>query len=283
MRTYVKAYSDIFIKYLFASEGNEDILLDFINDVLVDSDFPRITEVKVTNPFNISTFKEEKYSIVDVKVVDEEGSKYNIEVQSVSESYYNNRILYYWSKIYSSQLKKGESFALLRSVISINVLNYILIRENKNLHNLFGLYMKDDTNIVLTDHIFFHFIEMPKLKKIKPNLYSDIERWVYFFLNEGKEEDSNMKILIKNDPVIKKAHSIYDKFTQDDELRELYENRIETERKILTELETAERKGRQEGERKKAIETAKKMKEKGLDMNFIVEITGLSKEEIEKL
>ena len=44
-----------------------------------------------------------------------------------------------------------------------------------------------------------------------------------------------------------------------------------------------EEKGRKEGERKKAIETAKKMKEKGMDIQTIKEITGLSREKIEKL
>ncbi len=302
MDNYVKAYSDIFVKFLFSSEGNEDILLDFLNDVLADSGFPKIIEAKVTNPFNLSNFKEDKWSIVDVKVVDEEGSKYNIEVQSRSENYYNNRILYYWSKMYSSQLKEGESYKLLKPVISINLLNYVLIKGNDKLHNLFGLFLKGDNDVALTDHIFFHFIEFPKLKKNRPDLYSEIEKWVYFFLNEGKKGDKNMKVLIKSDPIIKRAHSEYEKFTQDDELRELYENRIESERKIITDLEIAEKEGRKEGEkigeekgrkegekigekkgeRKKAIETAKKMKEKGLDINFIVEITGLSKEEIEK-
>ena len=44
-----------------------------------------------------------------------------------------------------------------------------------------------------------------------------------------------------------------------------------------------EKMGMEKGERKKAIETAKKMKEKKLNVSFIAEITGLSVNEIKKL
>jgi predicted transposase YdaD len=44
-----------------------------------------------------------------------------------------------------------------------------------------------------------------------------------------------------------------------------------------------EMKGRKEGAKDKAVEIAKKALEKGNPIEFISEITGLSKEEIEKL
>lgn len=50
-----------------------------------------------------------------------------------------------------------------------------------------------------------------------------------------------------------------------------------------TNLEEAEKRGKEEGEKGKQQEIAKKMKEKGIDISTIIEITGLKKEEIEKL
>ena len=50
-----------------------------------------------------------------------------------------------------------------------------------------------------------------------------------------------------------------------------------------TKLEEAEKRGKEEGEKEKQQEIAKKMKEKGIDISTIIEITGLKKEEIEKL
>ena len=40
---------------------------------------------------------------------------------------------------------------------------------------------------------------------------------------------------------------------------------------------------RREGKRETQLEVAKKMKEKNIDINLIIEITGLTKEEVEKL
>jgi predicted transposase/invertase (TIGR01784 family) len=293
---YVKAYSDIFVKYLFGSEGNEDILLDFINDVLSDSGFPLIKWVEVLNPFNIKEFRSDKLSILDVKAVDENERTYNIEIQSNPEPHYRNRILYYWARLYSSQMRSGEYYSLLRPVISINLLNYVLVRENNRLHNLFWLSLSDDPEIVLTDHIYFHFIEMPKFVKRHPELLSeDLEKWVYFYLYEGKEDEEKMKILFKDDEPLQKAHNLYKRFTKSDELREVYQNRIEAERRYNTALSNAEEKGRKEGmkngrkegmengRKEEKIQTAKNMKNDGLDIEIIMKYTGLSRKDIEKL
>jgi predicted transposase/invertase (TIGR01784 family) len=61
--------------------------------------------------------------------------------------------------------------------------------------------------------------------------------------------------------------------------REQYENRLRAQRDIITIKEEEFNKGLKEG----IIETAKKMKEKGIDITIIEEITGLKKDFIEKL
>ena len=47
--------------------------------------------------------------------------------------------------------------------------------------------------------------------------------------------------------------------------------------------EKALKEGREEGEHKKAVETAKVLKSAGVSINLIIDSTGLSIEEIEKL
>ncbi len=75
----IKAYSDLFVKYLFGYHGHEDILLTFINDVLINSGFKAIKSVIVTNPFNIQSYKDDKLSVLDIKAVDEDGKIFKIE------------------------------------------------------------------------------------------------------------------------------------------------------------------------------------------------------------
>ena len=62
---------------------------------------------------------------------------------------------------------------------------------------------------------------------------------------------------------------------------------FDAERDIKNSLDTASKegftKGKAEGKAEEKVETALKMKQKGLDLNLISDITGLSIEEIEQL
>ena len=57
---------DCFIRYLFSDEGNENIVLDFINGVMIDLNFQTFNNVVILNPFNLTKYLDGKESIVDV-------------------------------------------------------------------------------------------------------------------------------------------------------------------------------------------------------------------------
>ena len=44
---------DCFIRYLFSDEGNENIVLDFINGVMIDLNFQTFNNVVILNPFTL--------------------------------------------------------------------------------------------------------------------------------------------------------------------------------------------------------------------------------------
>ncbi len=82
-----------------------------------------------------------------------------------------------------------------------------------------------------------------------------------------------MKILIKNDPVIKHAHSSYEKFTADDELLQVYEAREKRLHDEAARLSDAKEEGllegMQKGHLKGLMDSAKKMKELGVSIDII--------------
>jgi predicted transposase/invertase (TIGR01784 family) len=244
MSDNVKAYSDIFVKYLFASPGNEDIVLDFINDVLKDSGFTKIDKVKILNPFSIKSYPDEKMVIVDLEVKDESGRVFNIEVQSTGDEDYKHRALYYWARLYSQQISEGDNYSILKPAITINLLNFDLIKEISDYHSWFILTHNEDKDLVLTDHLIIHFLELPKLSQnILDNLNNDLQKWLYFFKNRDKEEDENMRLVIKDDEPLNKANEKYEHFNSDDQLRKMYDTYIEQKRKYRTDIEIAEKKG----------------------------------------
>jgi len=136
---YVKATSDIFIKYLFGMDTKESdqLVISFINAVLTDSDFPTITKVIQKNPFNYQEFADDKLSVLDIEVEDENHKLYNIEVQSSGNTHFRNRSLYYWAKLYTSQSKEGDPYYNLLPAIGINILDFTLFSELSGYHNFF--------------------------------------------------------------------------------------------------------------------------------------------------
>ena len=92
---------------------------------------------------------------------------------------------------------------------------------------------------------------------------------------------------MKTNKIIEDAKVELEKILADPEVRYLVEAREKQLKDINSALYNAEKRGEEKGLEKGIKEgikqTAKAMKEKGIDINTISDVTGLSKEEIEKL
>ncbi|MEL7597757.1 MAG: Rpn family recombination-promoting nuclease/putative transposase, partial [Clostridiaceae bacterium] len=70
---------DLAFKKLFGSEENKDLLISFINSILIEEE--QIKDITIKNPYNVSNYINGKMSILDIKAVDEKGKWYDIEIQ----------------------------------------------------------------------------------------------------------------------------------------------------------------------------------------------------------
>ena len=278
----IKKLNDFFIRYFFGLKGDEDLLLSFINSIMIDSNFATFVSVEIINPFNLSEKANNKESIVDLKAVTEDGTIVIIEIQTYSTKNFFERALYYWSKNYSSVLKKGDEYYELRPVISINLIDDILFDKNdKRMHTCYLLKEKN-SNQILTDHIQLHYVEIPKFDKnadmaeSPPVAKKELKNWI-LFLKSNKEED--MSQLLKEDTISEKAINKYNYFTDNEDLLNEYDKR----EAYLVYQHSLMRDFKEEGEKNKAILIAKNLKKSGLDIKFISENTGLPIDEIEKL
>jgi predicted transposase/invertase (TIGR01784 family) len=210
--------------------------------------------------------------------------------------------LYYWSKLYTSQLKNTDGYKGLVPTIGINILKFILLPELPAVHNFFMITEAREKKYVLTDHLVIHFLELPKIESLE--ISSKIDRWLLYLKKEGKD-DEMLNILIKDDDDLKLAHKKYETFTSDQKLRWLAIDREKAERdKIYHENMSKwnkaevmaeglnqglnqgieqERSMQEELRKQEKLETAKKMLAEGLDIKMISHISGLSIVEIEKL
>ena len=269
---------DCFIRYLFSDEGNENIVLDFINGVMIDLNFQTFNNVVILNPFNLTKYLDGKESIVDVKCITEDNQTVIIEIQLQGNQYFIRRSLYYWANSYSSLLNKSENYTKLSPVISINVLDFTLFNDIDDFHSCY-LLKEIKHNKILTDHCMLHYIELPKF-----NLNNDKEKlssWIKFFKGE------NMSNLIKENNIFEEVEKRCQSFIDSDPLINAYRKKEWNEYfyKDMMNVEREEgiKEGKLEGIKERNYSIAKNLKKAGSDIKFISEITGLTIDEINKL
>ena len=273
--------NDCFIRYLFSDEGNENIVLDFINGVMIDSNFQTFNNVVILNPFNLTKYLDGKESIVDVKCITEDNQTVIIEIQLQGNQYFIRRSLYYWANSYSSLLNKSENYTKLSPVISNNVLDFTLFNDIDDFHSCYLLKEKN-SNQILTDHIQLHYVEIPKFDKnadmaeSPPVAKKELKNWI-LFLKSNKEED--MSQLLKEDTIFEKAINKYNYFTDNENLLNEYDKR----EAYLVYQHSLMRDFKEEGREEEKYSIAKTLKQMNMDDASISKATGLTIEEIQNI
>ncbi|MDC7233749.1 MAG: Rpn family recombination-promoting nuclease/putative transposase [Spirochaetales bacterium] len=286
MAAYINPVSDFFVRYLLGSESNKEILIDFINTVLLDlyPDFEIICDITILNPFNQTVLNLEKESILDVKAQDRLKRIYNIEIQVARQSEFKERSLYYWAKLFSGQLAKGDEYKTLNPVISINLLDFILFPEMKKPHNCFTAIDDRTKSVVLSNMMQIHYFELPKMDEEPDNLAeSRLARWAFYFKNEGRIDENELKrLIVEGDPVMEKAHDAYKDFSMSDELIEAYEAHQKYLRDKAAEIDFARKEGLELGIEKTNLKNAKAMEQEGISYEIIQKVTGISEQQLKE-
>ncbi len=276
----IKPTSDLFTAVLWSAPKNEPILRDFINAVLGDIGWPPITKATVKNRFNIKEFAADKEIILDVQVEDETKRKFDIEVQIASHSAFPNRVLHYWSDLYSDQLRIGGDYSELRPVTSIIITEFAIFPGLKNVHNVFHLTAMEDPSFVLTNDLQIHFLRLSELLKGRwealEKLHRKLKQWVNFFVFGATKTEEEMSQLVENDTIIRDAYRELQRFSSNPEMREKERQR----QRFLAEYNLSMGAAKKDGRSERDVEIAQNMKKEGCDPKFISRMTGLSSDEI---
>ena len=269
---------DFAFKLIFGNEQNKDILLSLLNSILEDYQESPIEWIEILNPFMDREYEKGKTAILDIKARDQNGEYYNIEMQITDQYFYEKRALYYWARLYSSQLGKGSDYDNLKRTVSINILNFETTGKNIKYHTAYRLKEIND-NFELTNQEEIHFLEMEKFSKELPDLQKTLDRWIYFIKYAERFSEHNLPEPLKEVESIKKASSVLERISLSDEQREIYEDRLNMYLDERGAIRTAELRGRD----REKIEIAKKFLEMGLSVEQVKKGTGLALDEIKKL
>lgn len=279
----LKPKYDIVFQALF--QGNkENITQSFISDILGEP--IEIIDIKTDNSI-LKEYPTEKAGRLDLITKFKDGTICQIEMQIADEYNTIKRILYYWSKTYSKQLKRGDNYKKLKKTIGIIITDYEVkeIKEIENLDTKWQIMNTKEKPKVLTEDLELHIIEIPKAKKIlEKEGHNRIAQWITFIDNPNTEK---VEKIMKENKEVKKAKSVLYEMSEDEKLQRLAELREKWEHDEVSAREAYKEHGLEEG-RKQGIEEskkeiAKKMKEKKISIETIIELTGLTQEEIKCL
>ena len=278
----IKPTTDLFIAALWSAPEREPILRSLLNGVMTDIGQPAIVKATVLNPFNIQEFSNDKEIRLDVRVQDESGTVYDVEVQTDSHKGFYDRMLYYWTRTYGMQIQRGEDYKLLRPVRSIIITEFPVFPELKRLHTVFEVRARENPVVLLSDHLQIHFLRLGNWDRQDSGLGQlcrDLQGWLQFWAFGSELEGDKMSAMLQDVPEVQAAYNEYKRFTSDPVMREKLESR---ERFLIDQrLDRAE--AFADGEAKKNIEVAQRFKRLGVSIATIAEATGLSMSEIERL
>jgi predicted transposase/invertase (TIGR01784 family) len=312
---------DLVFKKLFGSEENKDILLSLVNAILPATQ--QVATLTLKNPYNVSDYAEGKLSILDIKAEGEDGKLFDVEMQIRGSDFYGRRTLFYWAKMFGSQLDYINAFATaneqlteteklaalekqgklgysgLKKCLVISLIDFTFF-DDPRYHRLYTLQDGDthETHKDL-DYLDLYFIELKKYKGQLQQLNTTLERWITF-LNTAYQYDN--KTLPKELATIKEIHKASQKLDtmyldekekgyyeaqqkfwldQNTFIKETVEKEVKKgiEKALKAEVEKAVGKA----EMNKKTEIAKNAIRKGLDNEFISELTGLTVEQIDAL
>lgn len=274
---YINPFTDYGFKKLFGEEPNKDLLLDFLNELL-KGEQGQIVGLTYLKNENLD-FDLNRKAIFDIYCENEKGEKFIVELQKTKQNFFKDRTVYYSTFPIREQAVKGSTWNYeLKAVYTVALLDFVF-EEDKNQP---GKYRYDvklsdiETKKVFYDKLTFIYLEMPKFNKTIDELETRFDKWLYVIRNLNRLDRIPDKLREQIFLKLFEAAEIA-KFTSDQ--ARCYEDSLKYYRDLKNSLDASF----EEGELSKALKIAKKMKDKGFSMNEIIEMTGLSPDEISKL
>ncbi|EKS8373146.1 Rpn family recombination-promoting nuclease/putative transposase [Bacillus cereus] len=245
----------------------------FLNAMLQNSLESPIVSLQLEDPHLHREHEEDKLSILDISATLDTETKVNIEIQLNNTHDMIKRSLYYWGRLYTSQLQKGMPYSFLHKTITINLLNFVMFPKYEGFHTT-GVLWNQQQQKVLSRNIEVYIVEIPKLmqqwwnEQVNPWKDSFV-RWLLLLpANEDEQLTQTLEDIAMNK---------WERMSQDSSFRQAYEARKKALMDEAAKFAHARNEGIQEGK----IQMIKGMHELGVPIETIAKASKLSIEEVE--
>ena len=237
--------TDFGFKRIFGTDPNKELLINFLNSLFDGEEV--IKDVKYLNSENVGDVYTERKAIFDVYCENEQGEKFIVEMQNAYQTYFKDRSLFYSTFPIREQAPKGSDWNFcLKKVYVVALLNYKMSDEafdsTDTIHTI--ALMDTKTNKVFNAKLIFKYVEVGRFDKTDEELTSLSDKWMYVLKNLSRLDNRPSSLREKIFTKLFDAAAIA-RFSPN-ELRE-YEDSLKAYRDIKNSLDTAKEEGRAEG------------------------------------
>jgi predicted transposase/invertase (TIGR01784 family) len=274
---YLNPFTDFGFKKIFGEEASKPLLIDFLNALLPSND--KIIDLTFNNNEQLGQTDLDRKAIYDIYCENEKGEKFIVELQKAKQNYFKERTIYYSTFPIREQAEKGDWNYNLKAVYCIGILDFTFddyeteLEKSEVVHTV---RLKNQNGKVFYDKLTFIYLEMPNFNKLENELETRLDKWLYFIRNL---EDFQTIPSIIADEVFKQAFEKAEiaKFGQAE--LDSYEYSLKVFRDNKATYNYAIDSAFDQGK----LQMIRAFKKAGAAIETIIQATGLSKEEIERL
>jgi len=298
---YINPFTDFGFKKIFGEQASKELLIDFLNALIPQAN--KIIDLNFKNTEHLGQKELDRNAIFDIYCENQSNEKFIVELQKAKQNYFRERTIYYSTFPIREQAEKGEWNYNLNAVFCIGILDFTFNdyeSEPEKSEVVHTIKLKNQHGNTFYEKLTYIYIEMPNFNKLEDNLSSRLDKWLFFIKNL---EDFQSIPSIFSDEIFEKAFEKAElaKFGQEE--MDKYESSLKLYRDLKGVIDTAFIDGRSEGKiegleegRLEGLEEgrleglqegkynmAKLLKDNGVQIQLIIQTTGLTREEIDLL
>lgn len=280
------------MKRLLRNKANFDILEGFLSELLRE-DF-KIKQILESE--GNKEREDDKFNRVDILVENSKSELIIVEIQNTREADYFQRMLYGTAKVIVEHIAEGQPYSQVKKVYSVNIVYFDLGQGNDYIYHgttkFVGIHSNDELELSEKQKELFRKPSVtdlyPEYYVIKTNRFNEVakdtlDEWVFFlktaeikeeFTAKGLKAASQKLDILKLAPADRKAYEYYLELQRSDA------SFVET---MQLEVTTAVKEAVTEAVKSREEEIAETALRKGMTIEFVNEITGLSITEVQKI
>ena len=185
---YINFFTDYGFKRLFGEERNKDLLIDFLNTLLVGKENIKILNYRSTEKLGSTPVN--RKAIFDLYCENDKGEKFIIELQKAKQNFFKDRSVFYSTFPIQEQAQRGDWDFKLKAVYTIGILDFCFDDNKKDETVVSEVKLMDvKTNKIFYDKLSYIYLQMPNFTKKVSELKTQTDKWLFAIKNLHNLDD----------------------------------------------------------------------------------------------